>query len=86
MYFSSRKRSNLTISAPADSAPFEASVIKVSVFHPFLGPAFTTTIFLLIFSSLNQFLLNVPMYAPFTFTLERYFIPGSQSKEIISPE
>ena len=37
-------------------------------------------------SSLNQFLLNVPMYAPFTFTLERYFIPGSQSKEIISPE
>ena len=49
VYFSMRNRSNRSTFAPADSAPIDASVISVSVFQPMRGPAFTATIFLLIF-------------------------------------
>ena len=45
VYFSRENRSNLMISAPSSLAPREASVRSVSVFHPFRGPALTTTIF-----------------------------------------
>ena len=38
----------------ADSAPLDASVISVSVFHPFLGPALTAMIFLLIIPSFPE--------------------------------
>jgi hypothetical protein len=50
VYFSKRNKLNFCTSAPADSAPFIASSIKVSVFHPFLGPALTAIIYLAILS------------------------------------
>ena len=39
VYCSRRNRSDFSTTAPAASVPFAASVIRVSVFQPFLGPA-----------------------------------------------
>ena len=45
VYLSNLNRSNLCISAPALTAPSDASDNRISVFHPLRGPALTTTIF-----------------------------------------
>ena len=51
VYFSNWNKSKRSTTAPADIAPFDASVIKVSVFQPFRGPALTATIFLPMYCS-----------------------------------
>ncbi len=55
VYLSSLNRSKRSIAAPALSAPLDASVISVSVFQPFLGPALTAMIHLPIFMILLFF-------------------------------
>ena len=62
VYFSNLNRSNLCISAPALTAPSDASDSKMSVFHPLRGPALTTTILFPIVLPLPLLLLRLEIH------------------------
>ena len=69
IYLSSLNRSKRSTAAPALSEPLADSVISVSVFLPFRGPALTATIRLPIFMFLHLF-YSVPVRkAPISFRL-----------------